>query len=71
MKMISKADQLLDLRVGDEDRLKDSATLLRCGSDLGRKALALNNIDSAIKTLESAGFTVIDGTSNQAGENNA
>jgi len=72
MKMINKANQVLNLRVNDEfDRLKDSATLLRCGSDLGRKALALNNIDSAIKTLESAGFTVIDGTSNQAGENNA
>ena len=71
LKMISKANEVLDLRVGHEDRLKDSATLLRCGSDLGRKALALNNIDSAIKTLESAGFTVIDETSNQAEENNA
>jgi hypothetical protein len=52
------------------DRIKDSAALVRCVSEISRKSLNMGNLDQAFKALESAGFVVIKATDNQD-ENNA
>jgi len=44
------------------DRLKDSAALIRCGSELSRKALGQDNLNAAFALLIRNGFEVIDPT---------
>jgi hypothetical protein len=70
-KLFDKAETILNMGINpDNDRIKDSAALVRCASEISRKSLNMTNLDSAIKALESAGFVVINATDNQ-GENNA
>jgi hypothetical protein len=70
-KLFNKAEALLNMAIDpDNDRIKDSAALVRCASEISRKSLNMTNLDSAIKALESAGFVVINATDNQ-GENDA
>ena len=62
-RLFSKADQILSLQINpDVDRLKDSAALIRCGSELSRKALGQDNLNSAFALLTRNGFEVIDPT---------
>lgn len=62
-RLFSKADQILNLQVNpDVDRLKDSAALIRCGSELSRKALGQDNLNAAFALLIRNGFEVIDPT---------
>lgn len=60
-RLFTKADQILSLQVNpDVDRLKDSAALIRCGSELSRKALGQDNLNSAFALLTRNGFEVTD-----------
>jgi|688.fasta_scaffold491569_2 hypothetical protein len=62
-RLFTKADQILSLQVNpDIDRLKDSAALIRCGSELSRKALGQDNLNAAFALLIRNGFEVIDPT---------
>jgi hypothetical protein len=62
-KLFAKADQILNLQINpDIDRLKDSAGLIRCGSELSRKALGQDNLNSAFALLTRNGFEIIDPT---------
>jgi hypothetical protein len=62
-RLFTKADQILSLQINpDVDRLKDSAALIRCGSELSRKALGQDNLNSAIALLIRNGFEVTDPT---------
>lgn len=70
-KLFDKAETILNMAINpDVDRIKDSAALVRCASEISRKSLNMTNLDSAIKALESAGFVVINATDNQ-GKNDA
>jgi hypothetical protein len=60
-RLFTKADQILNLQINpDVDRLKDSAALIRCGSELSRKALGQDNLNSAFALLIRNGFEVTD-----------
>jgi hypothetical protein len=62
-RLFTKADQILSLQVNpDIDRLKDSAALIRCGSELSRKALGQDNLNAAFSLLTRNGFEIIDPT---------
>jgi hypothetical protein len=62
-RLFTKADQILSLQVNpDIDRLKDSAALIRCGSELSRKALGQDNLNAAFALLIRNGFEVTDPT---------
>jgi hypothetical protein len=70
-KLFDKAETILNMAINpDVDRIKDSAILIRCASEISRKSLNMGNLDQAFKALESAGFVVIKATDNQD-ENNA
>ena len=69
-KLFDKAEAILGMQIDPtNDRIKDSASLVRCASEISRKSLNMTNLDSAIKALESAGFLVINAT-NQGEDNN-
>lgn len=74
-KLFDKAEALLNMAISpDNDRIKDSASLIRCASEVGRRSLNMGNLDQAIKAIESAGMVVINSTTtidNQAEESHA
>lgn len=62
-RLLERANDILNLPINPEnDRLKDSAALIRCGSELARSALGQDNLNSAIALLVRNGFEVTDPT---------
>jgi hypothetical protein len=69
-KLFNKAEQLLNMAINpDVDRIKDASTLIRSASEISRKSLAMNDLNQAVKALESAGLIVINPTTNDNQEN--
>lgn len=60
-RLFTKADQILSLQVNpDVDRLKDATALVRTASEISRKALGQDNLNSAFALLTRNGFEVTD-----------
>ena len=58
LKLFNKASQILDLPIDEETSVKDAATLIRAASEIGRKALDMTPIRSALAMIEREGWTV-------------
>ena len=62
-RLLERATDILDLPTNPHnDRLKDATALVRTASDISRKALGQDNLNSAIALLTRNGFEVIDPT---------
>ena len=60
-RLLERANDILDLPTNPHnDRLKDATNLIRTASDISRKALGQDNLNSAIALLIRNGFEVID-----------
>jgi hypothetical protein len=62
-RLLERANDILNLPTNPQnDRLKDATALVRTASDISRKALGQDNLNSAIALLTRNGFEVIDPT---------
>ena len=62
-RLLERANDILDLPTNPHnDRLKDATNLIRTASDISRKALGQDNLNSAIALLVRNGFEVTDPT---------